>query len=221
MNIFELLELEPSATSDEIRARAQEKRRYFSNLLQSAPTQVLRDIYTRRLSDIDRFLEERGYSRQGETPSAAPPAARPANSVSTGSAGYFLHPDGGRSPIALLPGLNIVGRQPRNMGNPIVLDDTYVSANHAVLEVIPGPPATVQLYDIGEVSSKPSTNGVFVNHSPHRIDTRVSLFDGMHVRFGQHGFILHCVLQEQPVAASAQSSDDESLKTVIIKAPFR
>lgn len=221
MNIFELLELEPSATGDAIQARVQEKRRYFDNLLKSAPTQMLRDIYARRLGDIERFMEERGFSGNAPTP-AVPSGAQPAqNGPASGGPGYFFHPDGGGAPVTLQPGLNIVGRQPRNMGNPVVLDDTYVSANHAVVEVIPGPPATIQLYDIGEVSSKPSTNGVFVNHNPNRIDTRVALFDGMHVRFGQTGFTLRCVGAVNNAVPVGNAHEDESLKTVIIKAPFR
>lgn len=219
MNIFELLELDPSANSDDLKSRAQDKRRYFANLLQSAPTQMLRDIYARRLHDIDGFLEERGYSKQAE-PIAAD--AKYAAGASAGSAtGYFLHPDTGATPIALQPGLNIVGRQPRNMGTPIILNDTYVSANHAVLEVIPGPPATIHLYDIGEVSSKPSTNGVFLNKSAQRIEHRIALSDGMHIRFGQTGFTLRCVAAGPAQPISSNGRDDESLKTVIIKAPFR
>jgi hypothetical protein len=215
------LELDASASSEEIRARAQDKRRYFANLLQSAPTQMLRDIYARRLADIDRFMEERGYAKPPQPASAAIANAAPARASGTGgAAGHFLQPDSGGAPIALQVGLNIVGRQPRNMGNPIVLDDTYVSANHAVVEVIPGPPATVHLYDIGEVSSKPSTNGVFVNHNSARINNRVALFDGMHVRFGQTGFTLRSVVASD-ATPMADSRDDESLKTVIIKAPFR
>lgn len=220
MNIFELLELEPSATSDEIQKRAQDKRRYFANLLQSAPTQMLREIYTRRLADIDGFLADRGYSSKNDAP-VSKGDDRSAHHASVGAVSYFLHPDKGGAAIALQPGLNVVGRQPRNMGNPIVLDDSYVSANHAVVEVIPGPPATVHLYDIGEVSSKPSTNGVFVNHNPQRIDTRVALYDGMHVRFGQTGFDLRCIVEQTHAPFAANSRDDESLKTVIIKAPFR
>ena len=222
MNIFDLLELEPSASSDDIQGRAQDKRRYFSNLLQSAPTQMLRDIYARRLADIDRFLEERGFSQNAAAPVNAPQnAPRPIQAHGGGTAAYYIHPDAGGSPVALQAGLNIVGRQPRNMGNPIILDDTYVSANHAVLEVIPGPPATIHLYDIGEVSSKPSTNGVFVNHNPQRIDVRVALFDGMHIRFGQTGFTLRCINEENSAPVPGNGRDDESLKTVIIKAPFR
>jgi pSer/pThr/pTyr-binding forkhead associated (FHA) protein len=221
VNIFELLELEPSATGDAIQARAQEKRRYFANLLQSAPTQMLRDIYARRLGDIDRFMEERGLSGNAPTPAVPRDVQSAQTGAGSGAPGYFLHPDSGGAPVTLQPGLNIVGRQPRNMGNPIVLDDTYVSANHAVVEVIPGPPATIQLYDIGEVSSKPSTNGVFVNHSPNRIDMRVALFDGMHVRFGQTGFTLCCVGAVNNALSVGSAHADESLKTVIIKAPFR
>lgn len=222
MNIFELLELEPSANSDDLKARAQDKRRYFANLLQSAPTQMLRDIYARRLHDIDGFLEERGYSKQAAPVDAGAHNAARASGGAPGSAtGYFLHPENGAAPIALQPGLNIVGRQPRNMGTPIVLDDTYVSANHAVLEVIPGPPATIHLYDIGEVSSKPSTNGVFLNKSAQRIEHRIALSDGMHIRFGQTGFTLRCVADGPAEPMSGTGRDDESFKTVIIKAPFR
>lgn len=222
MNIFELLELDPSASSDDLKSRAHDKRRYFANLLQSAPTQMLRDIYARRLQDIDGFLDERGYSKQGEPVAAGVNNAARSSSAASGPAtGYFLHPDTKAAPIALQPGLNIVGRQPRNMGTPIILDDNYVSANHAVLEVIPGPPATIHLYDIGEVSSKPSTNGVFLNKSAQRIEHRIALSDGMHIRFGQTGFTLRCVADAPSPPLPDNGRDDESLKTVIIKAPFR
>ncbi len=226
MNIFELLELDPSADIDAIRARAADKKRYFNNLLQSAPTPVLRDIYARRIGEIDRFMEERGGAGAGgggARPAPAPSAASHAPVAPAATSGSIMFiPENGRMPaITLQPGLNIVGRQPRQMGTQIIIDDTYVSANHAVIELVPGPPASVHVYDIGEIAAKPSTNGVFVNRSQQRIDRRVALNNGDHVRFGQTSFVLR---MEQSLAAAPPASngrDDESYKTVIIKSPFR
>ena len=123
--------------------------------------------------------------------------------------------------ISLQPGLNIVGRQPRNMGTPVILNDDYVSMNHAVVEIVPGPPTTVHVYDVGEISSKPSTNGVFVNGSSSRIKGRVALTNGDHVRFGQSNFVLQCIVRQAAPRPARVTHDDESDKTVIIKAPYR
>lgn len=224
MNIYELLELDPSASIDDIRARAADKKRYFITLLQSAPTQVLRDIYARRIGDIEKFLAENGGSAQAAPTPAAPPPISPQGGYGAAqqAGGYFLDPDNGRGgPVALQPGLNIVGRQPRQMGTPIILDDTYVSANHAVVEVVPGPPLTVHVYDIGEIAAKPSTNGVYVNRHPKRIDRRIALNNGDHVRFGQTGFTFRCTVVQHHAPPVDTGRDDESLKTVIIKSPFR
>ena len=224
MNIFELLELDPSADAEEVRARAADKKRYFNTLLQSAPTQVLRDIYARRIGDIEKFMAEH-VGGQRAAPAPVPPQAmhNPLGHPAIGQgASYYLDPDNGRGgSVTLQPGLNIVGRQPRQMGTPIILDDTYVSANHAVVEIVPGPPLSVHVYDIGEIASKPSTNGVFVNRHPKRIDRRIAQNNGDHVRFGQTGFTFRLQGVQNFAAPVDTGRDDESHKTVIIKSPFR
>ena len=222
MNIYELLELDPSADTEQIRARAADKKRYFNTLLQSAPTQVLRDIYARRIGDIEKFMAEHGGGQAAPALSPRPSPPPGNHSEPSQGGGSFLDPDNGRgASIALQPGLNIVGRQPRQMGTPIILDDSYVSANHAVVEVVPGPPATVHVYDIGEIAAKPSTNGVYVNRNPQRIDRRVALANGDHVRFGQTGFTFRHEAAHCYAPPADTGRDDESYKTVIIKSPFR
>jgi FHA domain len=224
LNIYELLELDPSADTEQIRARAADKKRYFNTLLQSAPTQVLRDIYARRIGDIEKFLAEHGGGQRAAPVSPPSSAVHSSHSPSSSGQGasYYLDPDNGRGgSVTLQPGLNIIGRQPRQMGTPIILDDTYVSANHAVVEVVPGPPLTVHVYDIGEIAAKPSTNGVYVNRNPKRIDRRIALNNGDHVRFGQTGFTLRLPAMQHFPAPVDNGRDDESLKTVIIKSPFR
>ena len=224
MNIFELLELDASASGQEIDDRAIEKQRYFANLAQAAPTKMLSELYTRRLAEIDRFLEERGLSANSKR--AAEEELRSASKRSGEQANnefFLIDADPARKSraISLQPGLNIVGRQPRNMGTPVILNDDYVSTNHAVVEIVPGPPTTVHVYDVGEISSKPSTNGVFVNGSSNRIKGRVALTNGDRIRFGQSNFVLQCNVRQAAPRPARVIHDDESDKTVIIKAPFR
>lgn len=220
MNIMDLLELDASASEREIHERALDKQRYFSKLAQSAPTKTLSDVYARRLNEIEAFLATRGHS-----PVTAKSDNGPVSMPKPIPAGieFFLQADSGRR-IELMTGLNIVGREPRQMGNPIVLDDDYVSKNHAIFEIVSGPPASVQIYDIGEISPKPSTNGVYLNDSASRVTGRVELRDGDGLRFGGCRFTLRTKARpaESPPPASSDPADgNEFDKTVIVKAPYR
>lgn len=224
MNILDLLELDATASEPQLVERAREKQRYFANLAKTAPTRMLADVYARRLAEIETFLAARG--QDGAAPDRARPAERPAASPRAAAAGMecYLEAVGGPAPrrIPLHTGLNIIGREPRQMGNPIVLDDNFVSKNHAVIEVVPGPPPSVHVFDIGETGAKPSTNGVFVGDAPGRITGRVALSGGERLRFGDCRFVFHLSAGSAPAPrAAAAASDDEFNRTVIIKAPYK
>jgi hypothetical protein len=227
MNIFDLLEIDPATPADKLRARAAEKRQYFADLAKVAPTRTLADLYTRRLAEIDRFLEQGGGgARLAETPtfprSEPAPAAWPTPPAPdlTPLAEFVLEPIGTGRAVRLSPGLNIVGREPRSMGNPIVIADEFVSKNHAVLEVVAGPQASVHLYDIGEISDQPSRNGVFVQDSKQRLTGRIELKDGDRIAFGRASFVLRQVPGERP-ARTPVDERGENARTFIIKAPYR
>lgn len=227
MNIYDLLEIDPATPADKLRERALEKRQYFADLSKVAPTKTLADLYARRLAAIEQFLGQgvtppRGPEPQTATRPEPAPAARPAPAAADpmSTTGFMLEPVGAGRAVKLSPGLNIVGRSPRNMGNPIVIADEFVSKNHAVLEVVAGPEPSVHLYDIGEISDQPSRNGVFVGDRKERLTGRVALKDGDRIAFGQAAFVLRAVRGDSPARPTAPDYG-ENAGTLIIKGPYR
>ena len=87
-------------------------------------------------------------------------------------------------------GLNVLGREPRHAGNPIVVSDDFVSKDHAVLEVIPEKPRSVYLCDIGTITGKSSTNGVYLNDAKERLEGRVEVRAGDRIQIGKTTLIL-------------------------------
>lgn len=220
MNIFELLEIDPATPADKLRERAAEKRRYFADLAKVAPTRVLADLYSRRLSEIDRFLGQQLPAGAGAKPAPAARQEPVSPAVPELHNGFVLEAPGSGRTVRLETGLNIIGRAPRNAGHTIIVDDEFVSKNHAVLEVVSGADASVHLYDIGEISAQPSKNGVYVGDSSERLSGRVLLQDGDRVRFGQTTFVLRRFAETTP-PRNPKGDSGADPRTMIIKAPYR
>lgn len=219
MNIFELLEIDPATPADKLRERAAEKRRYFADLAKVAPTRVLADLYGRRLAEIDRFLGQ-VPAESGARPDPSAGQEPASSALSERPAGFVLEDQGSRRIVPLKTGLNIIGRAPRNTGHTIVINDEFVSKNHAVLEVVSGTQSSVHLYDIGEISAQPSKNGVFAGDSSQRLTGRIMLQDGDRFRLGQTSFVLRKIAGTTP-PRTPEADMGADPRTMIIKGPYR
>lgn len=202
MAFIEILGLDDTSDRTGISERIIERYRYFSRLLDTAPTAHLRTIYEKKLIELTEIggrygvrlsaappgtsaeYQENGqgsFQGRGEARCASDPAAAPM---------LVLHTEGRRPDyFEIMTGKNLIGRRPVEGFRTIVIEDEYISRMHAVVEC--DTQRGIRLYDIGEVSGhKPSTNGVYLNGNEARLQGLVPLRSGDAFQVGYTKLVL-------------------------------
>ena len=225
MPLIEVLDIDSEASHDEIAARILDRHRYFSTLVVTAPTQQLRTIYERKLSDLRLLAQQYQVDLQGgQARPAAPPTAKQSGSQHAQSSNtqlpvLVLHTEGREArSYPLLPGVNILGRRQGVSGHTLVIDDGYKGRAHAVVGVVQNPVPRVMLYDIGELpGQKPSTNGVFLNGNDKRLTGKHEMRPGDTLQVGYAQLVLTYAVEGQVNEAVREVSSKGRAPTVIIK----
>lgn len=220
--ILEFLDLSPSATDEDIKQRAQEKKQFFLQLQANAPNAVLKTLHTRNIEKIEEILNTLGgsnavppklksYSFISSTPSVDQP-------VSSQAAIAWLVRHTEMMPTKSFPlyiGKNAIGRDQQSFSTIILDNDPYVSRQHAIVEV--RKTSHIEVFISDGIHGKPSKNGIYLNSNEIRINKTTAIRQNDTIQIGNTKLILK--LPDNNISISAIEKEvDESdyMKTVII-----
>ncbi|MBL0267380.1 MAG: FHA domain-containing protein [Chitinophagaceae bacterium] len=233
--IFEFLEIAPTAKEAELKTRIHEKMKYFSQLLENAPNDFIKKLHQlnlQKLSDIHQQLFHSPFSKVNTSPTSAVSypivekrrdSQKQEKSPSSGShledqqpivAWLISHTENQpTTTYNLHRGRNIIGRKSSSSGPDILsIDDNYISRRHAVIECS----NTNYVYDIGELEGKSSTNGIFLNANPSRISKKTLLHEGDTLQIGMTKLVFKINHQGNLKEITDEIEQSVYLKTVVI-----
>lgn len=244
MNTVEAFEfLNIAATSDKalIKKAYGEKYNYFSLLLNTAPTSVLKEIHKTNLEKLAQIKEllipETGYSTDGvaqmheASMNGSRPHVEPSpkaavnnwNDQNSAVVGWLVVHTEGQPPSSfeMRPGLNFIGREVSQYGNAIsVVEDMYVSRLHAVVEAR----ALGRTYEfiisdgLKNAGGKSSKNGTFINGNSLRLSSyeQKVLRDGDTIQVGYTKLVLKVKDKDQSTGEVIEEvGKTQYLKTVV------
>jgi pSer/pThr/pTyr-binding forkhead associated (FHA) protein len=233
--ILEFLEADANAKEADLKARVQEKMKYFSQLLDNAPNDFIKRLHQvniQKLEDIHQQLFHTAYSKQNTSPTSSVsfPVVQKQQSASASDKSNLSGPPkrNDQSVIAwlishtenqptltysLYRGRNFIGRKSGSAGSDLIaIDDSYISRKHAVIEC----GNTYLLYDIGELEEKNSTNGIFLNAHPERISRKTVLKEGDTIQIGMTKLVFKINHQGNLKEITDEIEQSVYLKTVVI-----
>lgn len=201
---LEFLELPATASDSQVNIALLDKLRYFQKLMENAPNDFLRNLYSKNIEKIKGFMEliphQTGPAHASihdyQQTIRAPFSSNSDDEIVDERALAFLIRHNEQQPVKTYPlyaGINIIGRTIKkgNYNSAIIDDDNYVSRVHAVIEIKNGKSLEAILSDT-DVSNggKASKNGTYVNGNEKRLTKAYLLNENDTIQIGMTKLIL-------------------------------
>lgn len=216
INYLEILDLSGAPSEAQIKQKLIEKFVYFKALINNAPTLHLKMIYEKNIEQLEQIRENLGLNIDFDEPLKF---SNSTNEKNSSIAVLIRHTEEkSTKSYTLDQGINYIGRDKLSNKNKIVIDDDdYISKQHAVIEVVNSNPIKVTVYDIGHITGKFSTNGVFVNGFENRIAGKLELAEDDTIQVGYTKFVFRFSESSRLNEAVEEVDAMEFTKTVFIK----
>lgn len=216
INYLEILDLTGNPSEELIKQKLGEKLSYFSMLIKNAPTRHLKMIYEKNIEQLNEISINLGVSVDFDEPIKL---TNSTNEKQLSTAVLIRHTED-KSPVSFLlrNGINYIGRDKFSKNvNVVIDDDDFVSKQHAVVELESINPFKAVIYDIGMITGKNSTNGVYVNGMENRINQKLDLKDNDTIQVGYTKLIFKLTESNRLDKAVEEVDSMEFTKTVFIK----
>lgn len=180
---FDFLDLDAGASEEQIKQKIVDKFIFFKALIKNAPTQHLKMIYEKNIQQLNEITNILNLKIDLDEPVKF---TNKTNDNQSLVALLIRHTEEKNIKTYKLNfGMNFIGRNKELNKNNIVLDDDdFISKQHAVIELQKQSLPSATVYDIGQFNGKFSTNGVFINGIPNRLDTKTELKDNDTIQIG-------------------------------------
>jgi pSer/pThr/pTyr-binding forkhead associated (FHA) protein len=205
---------------------AQQKLSFFNNLINNAPSEYLKKIYTKNLDEIQLIVSQLSASNRrggGESNNANSTQNRCQNNENRQSQPQQLNAKAllirhtenlSSKTFELNNGENYLVRSSQNLKNEILIEnDAFVSRLHAVLKVKND---EALISDAGLNGFKESKNGVYINGKPRRIVKEYTLHEGDTIQIGNTKLVFKWMNTHQQSTIEAEVNKTEYISTVVI-----